>query len=628
MLQDIRDNSQGLISKIIIGAIIAIFALFGAESLIGGFTRLPAVAEINGEEITDQRLQQESQRLLASIGGNLDALDQGLLEQIALNQIIEETVLRQSATDASMVVSSDRLDRAILENPNFQINGVFDAEFAARTMQSQFFSIPLYREELSKQMVLSQLVSGITATNFVTETELGIVAELSAQTRDFRYVSIPMGARTLGTPVADEEIEAYYQENQDDYQVAATVAVEYVVLDKATIAAELQVDEELVRAQYEAEKASYEGSAEKRASHILLEVGDDEADTVALANTIKERLDAGESFADLALEFSVDTVSAEQGGDIGFTDGSTFPEAVEEALNVLSLNEVSGPVVSDFGVHLVMLTQDQVNVFQAFEEVAGRIENELKAADIEQIYAERLEDLSNLAFESEDLSQISEQLGLSIIESDAFSASGGPGLFSNQSLVSAAFSDDVLDGNNSDVIETGAANDQAVVLRFKEYTDATISPLDELRGEIAVAIRSQMERQAVQELGDELLSAAESGEDITAKLEENELSWVDGIGTARTAVNVNRQVLNQLFSMESPEEGQTNRSAISLDNGTFVLIELNAVNPGQISSLADAEKENLSSTLREQGGGSDFQNLLANLRENADIVSSRLTEEL
>ena len=152
MLQDIRENSQGMIAKVIIGFIVAIFALTGVEWLIGGFVASPPVAEVNGEEITEVQLQANTQNLLASLGGA--DIDQQLLEQIALNQLIEETVMKQAVDRASMNVSSNRVDRAILENPSFQINGVFDRELAVRTMASQGYSIALYRDALSQSILL------------------------------------------------------------------------------------------------------------------------------------------------------------------------------------------------------------------------------------------------------------------------------------------------------------------------------------------------------------------------------------------------------------------------------------------------------------------------------------------
>lgn len=626
MLQDIRDNSQGVIAKIIIGCIVAIFALFGVDSIMNGFTTSPSVAEINGEEISEAQLQTRTQELLSSIDTNADSADQSLLEQIALGQIIERVVLRQSAQNGSMTISSDRLDRSLIDNPQFQINGVFDADLAVRTMAGQGFSVPLYRESLQQQMLLSQLANAYSSTAFVTETELNRLSGLSAQTRDFRYLSIPMGTRTLDTPISDEEIQNHYETNQSDFSQEETVIVQYVMLDKDIISEQLELDDAEVLAQYETEKNAYEGSAEKRASHILFEIADlSEEQALALATAAKQRIDAGEDFAALALELSTDAVSAEEGGDIGYTDGTAFPEAVEAALAALTLNEVSAPVISEFGVHVVKLTEDSADVFQSFEEVAARIETELKSSEAEVLYSERLENLSNLAFETGDLETISEELSMDILLSEAFGRTGASGIFSNQAINTAAFSEEVLlDGNNSEVIELSAS--QAVVLNVLEFEEASILPLTEVKPEIAVLLRTIMERNAVQELSDQVMNAIENSETLDQLLADNELEWLTGEAVGRADSSVNREILSRVFSLSLSDEELPEYDSLTLSNDTAVVIELNGITAGSIDSLAEAERETMISSAISDLGNSDFQAYMSVLQENADI-ESRISEQ-
>ena len=627
MLQDIRDNSQGVIAKVIIGFIVAIFALFGVDSIMNGFITSPPVAEINGEEISEAQLQANTQNLLNSIGGNADSLDEGLLEQIALSQILEEVLLRQSAQGSNMAVSSNRVDRSIIENPNFQINGVFDSDLAVRTMASQGFSIPIYRETLQQQMLLSQLANAYSSSAFVTGSELERIAGLSAQTRDFRYLSIPLGTRTLGTAISDAQIQSYYTENPQDFTQPETVSVSYVMLDKGVISSAIELDEGVIEAQYEIQRSAFEGSAEKRASHILFEVGGDLSDEQALemAATAKQRIDAGEEFGAVALDMSTDTVSAEEGGDIGYTDGTAFPVALEEALETLSVNEVSGPVVSDFGVHIVMLTEDSVNVFQSFEEVADRIERELKSSEVELIYAERLGDLSNLAFETGNLETISEELEMDVLISGTFGRTGTSGIFSNQALIDAAFSVEVLlEGNNSEVIELSPS--QAVVLSVLLHNEATVLSLEEVEPEIAVIIRTEMEREAVQNLSDQLLTNIENGESVELLLVDNEIEWLTEEGANRGAITVNREILTQVFSMSLAGSNTPAYDNLTLTNDTAVIVQLNSINAGSIASIPQIDQENMLSSMISDMGNSDFQAYMSNLQENADIESSILDE--
>ena len=628
MLQDIRDNSQGVIAKIIIGFIVAIFALFGVDSIMNGFITSPPVAEINGEEISEAQLQVNTQNLLNSIGGNADSLDQGLLEQIALSQLLEEVLLRQSAQGSNMAVSSNRVDRSIIENPNFQINGVFDSDLAVRTMASQGFSIPIYRETLQQQMLLSQLANAYSSSAFVTDSELERIAGLSAQTRDFRYLSIPLGTRTLGTAISNAQIQSYYTESPQDFTQPESVSVSYVMLDKSVISSEIELDEGVIEAQYETERSAFEGSAEKRASHILFEVGGDlsEEQALEMAVTAKQRIDAGEEFGPVALEVSTDTVSAEVGGDIGYTDGTAFPAALEEALEALSVNEVSGPVVSDFGVHIVMLTEDSVNVFQRFEEVAERIERELKSSEVELIYAERLGDLSNLAFETGNLETISEELEMDVLISATFGRAGGSGIFSNQALIDAAFSQEVLlEDNNSEVIELSPS--QAVVMNALVFNEAAVLPLEEVEPEIAVIIRPQMEREAVQSLNDQILTRIENAESVEQLLADNQIEWLTEEGTNRDEVTVNREILTQVFAMSLAGSVTPAYDNLTLTNDTAVIVELNSINAGSIASIPQIDQENMLGSMISDLGNSDFQAYMSNLQENADIESSILDEQ-
>ena len=627
MLQDIRDNSQGLISKIIIGVIIAVFALFGVQYFIGGFTTLPAVAEVNGQEISEAQLQANTQQFLNSIGAGIDSIDQDLLEQIALNQLIEEIILRQSAEEASMVISSNEIDRQILETESFQIDGVFVPDMAVRTLAAQGYSVASYREFLRQQLVLSQIANAYSSSNFVTEAELNRLAELNGQTRDFRYISVILGARTLGEAISDDQMAAYYESNKEDFIDEESLVVRYVILDKDEIAEEIEVDEAELKAQYESEREEYEGSSEKRAAHILFEVGGDltEAAALTLARETQQRILEGEDFEALALELSSDIVSAEEGGDIGYTDGSAFPSEIEEALEILALNEVSDPIITEFGVHLVKLTEDTENFFQPYEEVVDRIERDKKRAEIELIYAERLQDLSNLAFETGDLLTISEELNLPVLQSEPIGRSGGSTIFSNQELIAAAFSDEVLnDGNNSDVVELGTG--QAVVLRIQEFNEAAVPTLEEVEPEIAVIIRTEMEREEVQKVGRNLLDAAEKGEGLDELLLANELEWIVEEDIERNSFTVNREIVTKAFAMPRPT-ALPELTTITLDNGTFVLLELNQVNSGAVDSLEQDELDALTEMLTSGLGNSDFEAFLNNLRSNADIQRREGIEE-
>lgn len=628
MLQDIRDNSQGVIAKVIIGLIVAIFVLFGAESIIGGFVAAPSVGTVNGEEITEAQLQVEMQTLLGSLGIGAENLDQGLVEQLAVNQLVEETLLRQATSRLGLSVSESRIDEALITNTSFQINGVFDPEFAVRTMNTQGFSVASYREALKERMLLGQLVNSLSSSNFVTESELSNLASLNLQTRDFRYLSIPPGTRTLSVAITDEEISDYYQANESQFTAAETVEVDYVLLDRSALMDEVSLERNLIEDQYDEEKAAFEGSAERRAAHILFETNNlmDESQARIEALAALARLEAGELFSDLALELSSDVVSAQDGGDIGFSGGDSFPEEIELALTELEVGEVSSPVVTDFGVHLVRLTEDNTKVFSSLEEVEDRIERDLKLGEVSRLYSARLAELSNLAFEVADLADLAEQLELTVMTSERIGRQGGAGLFANRSVIDVLFSDEfLLDGNLSDVIEVSES--QSIVLVLTQYNEEQVRPLDEVEPQIAVSIRSEMEREAVSSVGSDILELLVAGADASEAISENELKWRDESNVERRSSLINAEILEAVFQLPRPTMDETVRTELVLSNGTFVIVELSMVSDGQYEGMTQEERIAMRENLSADFGSNEIRFYLDFLRASGELNLQNLESD-
>jgi peptidyl-prolyl cis-trans isomerase D len=275
-------------------------------------------------------------------------------------------------------------------------------------------------------------------------------------------------------------------------------------------------------------------------------------------------------------------------------------------------------------VHLLKLTEDSENTFPSFEESRERIERDLKSSEVEQIYAERLQDLSNLAFETGDLDTISEELDLTVLESESIQRGGGVGIFSNETLVEASYSDEVfLDGNNSEVIELD--DSQSLVLRVLEYNEAMVLPLDDVQPEIAVILRTQMERDAVQKIGSSLVEQFQEGADLEVLLMENDLSWVVEIEVERNSFSVNREILEEVFSL-SAASANAQSATLTLDNGTFVLVELIAVNEGALESIPEDQRLALAESIVTDIGNNDFQGYMGSLRDNSDIQTNLLDE--
>jgi len=357
---------------------------------------------------------------------------------------------------------------------------------------------------------------------------------------------------------------------------------------------------------------------------VLLEIGTGatEAEVLATAQALKARIDQGEDFGAIALEASYDTISAEQGGDIGYSDGAAFPPQIEQALLSMEVGQVSEPVVTEFGVHIVKLTEYDVNEFPEFEEEAERIRRDLSSAEVDELYFSRLETLANLAFETTDLTEISQELELPVQQSEMFARIGGSSeVTSNANVIAAAFADEVLEeGNNSDVVEIG--NDRALVLNLNTHNEESVRPLEEVRGEIAAILRTELEKERAAVLGEQLLSALRNGEPIEEILLANELQWIVQTNAARDQVGLNSEVMQNVFALPAPAEAESQFSGFALSNGTYIVAELQKVTRGSLAQMEATERDTLMSSFIERDGRAAFDAFLANTRNNAEITEN------
>lgn len=626
MLQKIRDNTQGLLAKIFIGFVIAVFGLFGIESIVGTFLISQQSLTVNDSEIplaeVDRLTQQKIQQFLSEQGedADLSGFDEAEYREAAVNELVQRELLRQSVRQSGMAVSSVAVDRRILATPDFQVDGVYNDERATILLQSVGLTPASYRTSLIEETLVNQVIAAYTASGFVPRGELERIAALLDQKRSFRYLDITLDAQSVDTEISEEEAQAYYEANEERFLEEEQVRIAWVELDRESMYDEVSVTEAQVRALYDEEVAAFEAQTERRAAHILFEVIDSGELEAALgeAATVKARIDAGEDFASLAAEFSDDPGSAEDGGDVGYTSGDSFVPEFEEALRALEVGEVSEPVRTEFGYHLIKLLEVNATEAEPFEERREALERTLKEAEVEQLFVARSEELGNIAFESLDLAEPAEALGLEIQESDWFSRSGGAGITALRGVIDASFSADVLDERlNSELISLDS--NRSVVLRVLDHQLPRTAPLDDVREEITTLLRLDRMREQARMLGETIVSALESGANIDSLLDEQGLAWVEVEASERENLEVHPLVLQEVFAMQAPEAGNTRVEAFDIGNSAHVVVELQAVEAGSLANLDEDERVGLDNFMRQQAGALDFAGFLISLEERAEI---------
>lgn len=627
MLQNIRDNSQGLVAKLIIGAIIVVFAFFGVDTIVGTLINNVAVITVNGVEIDEYELTVETQRraqerlLAMGVDADSSAIDEALLRQEALADLIQQELLFQAASKSGMAISSMSVDRRIAQNQDFQVDGIFNNNRAQLLLNNLGYTPSTYREALTREGLLNQLLVVYTGSGFITNVELNRLAEITNQRRSLRYLLLNLESQAAGIEISESEIEEYYQSNQQEFMQEELVAIEYLELDKNDIFPGVEITDEQIQAQYDLELSVYQSQIERRASHILLEVNDDSTrdNALNLARELKIRIDNGESFADLALEFSDDPGSAEDGGDVGYTTGVSFVEDFELALQSLEIDEVSDPVITEFGVHLIKLTERSTSELETLEDSRDRILRDLRGSEVDNIYLARAEELNNLSFESIDLQDPAEIMDLRIQTTEPFGRSGGVGIAASPTVISQAFSSFVLkDGLNSDLINLD--DSRSAVIRVIEHSLPIVQDLIAVQAEINILLKSERVREQVQSIGETITGNLQIGQDIEELIIEQDLSWSELKDVRRSNTELSPELIDMIFSMAKPaSESDTSIEGFQLSTGQYVVVELQQIEVGSVDDFEGNERENMKTFIAQLTASDDFNSFLNSIRSSADI---------
>ena len=617
MLQNIREHSQGWIAKVIIGVIILLMALTGFEAIIRAGSHQGAVALVNGEEIRQTDLNQavEMQRrsLAQRLGPNFDPalLDEKRLRDAALKALIERELLLQDAKSNKFAFSEAALDQLILQTPEFQVDGQFNAQRFDQTIAQMGYSRLQFREMLKQEMLMGQLRAGIAGTGFVTDAELNAFAALERQTRDFATHVVKADASKVA--VTNDELQGYYDDHRSEFMTPDQVVIDYIELKKSAFADKAQVKQEDLQALYQSETANL--SEQRNAAHILIEVNDKVNDEQAKAkiDEIKARLDRGEDFAALAKKFSQDPGSANKGGELGYAGRGVYDPAFEEALYGLNKGDVSAPVHSTFGWHLIKLLGVQEAKVPSLESMKPRLEAELKAREADRLFVDAIRNLESAAFEASDLSQPAQEQGLKVQTSKPFGREGGEeGVIANRQVVQAAFSPEVLeDGANSNAIQLD--DETAVILRVKEHRKPAQQSFDDVKDNIRSTLTKQKIAETARQQGETLIADLKAGKANSIK------DWKVVEAATRNQEGVDPVVLQQVFRMNKPgDNSKPTYAGVNLADGTYMVIRLTGVSVPQ-GTFTDEEKAMYRRFLSSRSGQEDFAAYRRALESKAEI---------
>jgi peptidyl-prolyl cis-trans isomerase D len=582
MLERIREGSQGPWAMGILALVILSFVFAGVGSYINS-SASSAAAIVNGEEIgideLERAYQNERSRMESQFGEAFATLasDTAYLQnfrQGILDRLVSEKLLDQAAQELGLRVSDAQIKSAIVEMQEFQVDGKFDNDRYLAILRQAGFQTNNFRDYMRVDMVRRQLSQSLMGTEFALTSEAKTAYLMQQQTRDIRYVNVPAAKFIEQTNVSDDEISTFYQSNISQFDTQQKVSLSYVELVLEDLLPRIEVNEEELEQYYQQNLFDYRADEERQAAHILFESTEQDETIAAKAEEVLAKIQAGEDFAELAKTFSSDTFSAENGGDLGWFGKSIMDPAFEDAaFSLANKGDVSAVIKSEFGYHIIKLTDIKSEQVSAFEDVKQEIMNKVKTFKAEERFYEVSQRIAEVAFEVPDnLDEVADITGKAISITALFSRNNAPQEVSNPNVLASAFSTELIeDGVNSEVLELGS--NHLMVVRVAAHEPERTKTMDEVKEQIQQTLSAQAAQQAARDWALEVKTALTAGEDVNPKLVAHELSWEDKQGVTRNDAVLSKSIVDASFKLSAADT-----SVVDLVTGDVSLVQLILVN--------------------------------------------------
>jgi peptidyl-prolyl cis-trans isomerase D len=627
MLQGLRDRMTGPVIWFIVGIIVIPFAFFGIETFRSGGGD-PVVAKVGGEKIKESQFErgydQRLRQLQSLMGENFrpELINQERFRQTVLNDMVQESLLRQHVRDVGYRASDAMVFESLEAIPAFQEDGKFSSEAYRRLLAQQGYTPTRFEQQLRDQIVVDQMREGILASAFAAPAGAAQAWRLEEQQRWLAYAVFEASRHLPQVQVSDAQVQERYEQQKARFQSPERLRIAYVELALDQLPPAAAPEPEVLKVVYESEKAARFTTVEERhARHLLINFGADKDKARERIEALAEKIRQGADFASLASSQSEDPGSKASGGDLGWVRRGQMTEKFEQALFALGEGEISEPVETEFGWHLIKLEDLREATTRPFEDPA--VQAELLAAyrqrDAERRYQELSEKIEQAAFESpSSLEPVAQASGLPLQTSDWFTRGEGTGLAAQAAVREAAFAEDVLQaGENSRPVTLG--DQHIVVLRKHEYEPPRQKELAEVAATIREELKAEGARAKAAAEAAEALAALESGRALEQVVTQKKATLQAPGLVKRNTPGIDQRVLTALFQLPRPADGQASRTSVPLPDGNVALVVSTAVQDGDWAGATEADKARQAERLRESLAGAEFVAYRADLEKRIQV---------
>jgi peptidyl-prolyl cis-trans isomerase D len=627
MLQAMRNKMHGWPSIVLLGISVFAMSFFGMEGYLtsqdAAFVAKVGKHEINQRDYQD-RMNQLRQQASAEQGDKFDSsiFDKPEIKQRVLDAMIDQRLLLTANEDWGLRVADQAVRDYIAAIPAFQLNGQFDPTTYRSWLASQRKTPDTFESEIRSSLATQLLPDAINDSTITSDAQVDHFLGLLTQRRDLRYIVLPRPA-LADAQVTDAEVGTYYKAHLADYMNPEQVSVKYIEVNSVDLKPDAAPSEDDLKKRYESEKQRFVQPEQRLVSHILIDVPanatpDQQKAALAKADQIAAVANA-DDFAKLAEQDSQDLGSRRQGGDLGWLEKGVTNPAFDAALFALQKGQVSKPVLSSDGYHIIWLRDVRTGASKPFSEVREQLAKEASASERDRKYNDVAGKMSDNTYQNpSSLEPAAAALDLPIKNTALFSRKGGDGLAANPKLVAAAFGDDVLvQGNNSGLIDLG--NNHSVVIHVDKHVPAAARALADVRADVHKKILDERTAAAGEKQADGALARLRKDEAMPALASTMGTTVVSVSEAVRGHSEVPAPLLEQAFLLPRPAAGKSQFAAVDMKNGTYALLAVDKVQEGDLSKVPPEQRQALRQQMAQAYGAEAMRELVDVLRAKTKI---------
>lgn len=622
-MESFRTVIKGWLGKVLLVLFLTPLALVGIEGYFSGSNKADVAKSVNGQDISNKELESATKnykdQYLSLVKGDESLLNLPVIQQKALDALVARSLLLQQAEKLGISLSDVQLEQMLAQQPSFQENGKFSQQLYENYLRSVGMTNQGLIASLRQDHALKMISTTLMDYALVSQSDLQQLANLQTEQRTLHLASIKLDDYKKGVTASSQEIKDYYNKHKNEFKQLASVDVDYVVLSPALLpATNLAVTDADLQQAYKAFVEKQQKDVKRQVKHILITTdARDDAAAQKLANEVYAKIQAGMTFADAAAQFSDDPGSKTQGGLVATYAPGVFSTDFDNAVNALKNGEISKPVKTQYGYHIIEANSPMAKL-PSFESEKVRLTAEVEKAKLANLFSDTVNSLNEMVVGSDSLDAVAQEVKGARVESvKGVTLTTDNPYLSDLNVKAKLFNDDVKNGDRNTSSNIQLANGDTIWIKVRDYHPAGIKPLAQATAEVKAKVVEEKAYKAAQAKIASILAdfKTQPAAQVVAK---SQVTFEDA-GTYARSQGLKRAIERAAFSIPAPgKEGMWSATTAKLPN-ELVIVAVSNANTSIASELPPEQMHELSKLYQQFRGQQILEDYTEYLKSKAKI---------